>query len=88
MIDGLLKKFEKEGEIYLRIKARPGASNTEIVGIMEDDTVKINVGAQPVGGKANRELIKFLAKKFGTNTDDVKIISGSSDKIKLIKIKI
>jgi len=84
----MLKKFEKEGEIYLRIKARPGANKTEIMGIMDDDTIKINVGAQPIGGKANKELIKFLAKKFSINIDNIKIISGASDKIKLIKIKI
>ncbi len=83
------EKLKNKGEIYLRIKARPAMGKSEITGIITDEngeTIKINIGAPPVKGKANQELIKFLAKVFATRKGNVKIISGAKDRIKLIKI--
>ncbi len=53
---------------------------------MEDNTVKIDVAARPVKGKANKELIKFLAKEFDVMEENVIIISGAGEKTKLIKV--
>lgn len=86
----MLNKFkiqlESKGEIYLKVKVHPGAGKTEITDIMEDNTIKIDVAASPVKGKANQELIKFLAKEFEINKNNVKIISGFKDRVKLISI--
>jgi uncharacterized protein len=84
MINNFLKKYKECGEVYLRIKVKPGASENEIVDVLEDDTIKINISAIPEKGKANKELIGFLKKKF--KVDNIKIISGKAEKIKLIKI--
>jgi len=81
------KQLNKAGEIYLRIKARPGAVRNLFTEIMEDETIKIDIAAAPEKGKANRELIKFLAKEFAVLKNNIKIVSGQSEKIKLIKIK-
>lgn len=89
MLTSYVQQFNEKGEIYLRIKARPGASATEVKGIMtgeEGETIKIDVAAAPEQGKANQELIKYLAKWFMAGKNDVKIISGAGDKIKLVKI--
>ena len=87
----MLKEFRQQlaenGEIYLRVKVRPGANKTQIKEIMNDETIKIDIAAMPVKGKANQELIKFLALKLATSQNDVKIISGVASKIKLVKIK-
>lgn len=88
----MLKKYQaklnKDKEVYLKIKARPGSSKTELRGMLEgeEEILKINVAAAPEKGKANVELVKFLAKELGVGKDNVKIISGAGDKIKLIKI--
>ncbi len=70
----------------MRLKVLPGASKTKIRNIMEDETIKIDVAAVPEKGKANKELIGYLAKEFGVNKKNIKILSGISDRIKLIKI--
>ena len=70
----------------MRLKVLPGASKTKIREIMEDETIKIDVAAVPEKGKANKELIKYLAKEFGVNKENIKILSGISRRIKLIKI--
>ena len=81
-----LKKFNDKGEIYLRLKIKPGMGKSEIKGELEDETIKINIAAPPEKGKANNELIRFLAGVFDVAKNSVKIISGKTDSVKLIKI--
>lgn len=52
---------------------------------MEDGTYKIKVAAQPIRGKANEELLKFLKKNL--NLSDVQIVSGGRDSVKLIRLQ-
>jgi len=80
------KQFQQDGEIYLRIKAHPNSPKTDINGVLEDETIKINISAVAEKNKANIELIKFLAKEFGVDKNSVTIISGKADRVKLIKI--
>jgi uncharacterized protein len=87
MINKLLVDFKNNGEIYLRIKVKPGAAESKIIGVLADETMKINIAAPAEKGKANQELIKFLAKEFAVRKENVKIISGTSDRVKLVKIK-
>ena len=87
MLKGLKEKLDKGGEVYLRVKVKPGMGKTEMLSVMEDNTLKINIKAVPEKGKANVELIRFIAKEFHVLKEHVKIISGASDRIKLVKIK-
>ena len=86
----MLKKFKRpfrqNAEMYLRVKVRPNAAETCVKEIMADETVKIDLAAAPVKGKANLELIKFLAKEFGVDKSQIKIISGAGERVKLVKI--
>ncbi|MFH0892244.1 MAG: DUF167 domain-containing protein [Candidatus Falkowbacteria bacterium] len=87
----MLSKFKNQlkdkGEVYLRIKVRPGASANKIKEVMADDTVKIDIAAAPVRGRANSELVGFLSDEFSVPAGNVIILSGAGDKIKLVKIK-
>jgi len=83
-----IEKLNKEKEIYLNIKVRPEAAKTILKEIMTDETLKIDISAPPERNKANQELIKFLANTFSVNKNNVKIISGKKEKIKLIKISL
>jgi uncharacterized protein (TIGR00251 family) len=90
MFTELAKEFSAKGEVYLRIKARPGAQATEAKGVLageDGDTIKVDVAAVPEQGKANLELVRYLADWFNVRKEQVKIISGAGDKVKLIKIK-
>jgi len=51
-------------DLILSIKVQPGANRDEIVGI-QGNHIKIRISAPPQDGKANGQLIKFLAKNFG-----------------------
>ena len=87
MIEDWQKTLAASGELYLRIKVRPGANISEIKGILADDTVKIDLKAAPVGGRANTELIRFLAQVLNLSSSDIKILVGAGERTKLVKIK-
>ncbi len=80
------KILTEKQELYLRVKAIPGAARTEIKTEMADGTIKIAVAAPPEKGKANQALIEFLAEEFGVPKNAIKIISGAGVRLKLIKI--
>jgi uncharacterized protein (TIGR00251 family) len=81
-----LKKILKEEETtYLRVRVVPKSSKTEFYEILDDDTWKIRVKAVPEKGKANAELVKYLSKLLGIPKGKISIISGQSDRTKLIR---
>ncbi len=48
--------------------------------------MKIDVAAVPEDGKANAELIRYLAEEFGVTRMQVEIIAGQTSAKKKIKI--
>ena len=86
MLTEFKEQLEERGETYLKIKVRPGATRNQIREIMADKTIKIDIAAPAIRGRANQELIKFLAKEFEIRKNNVKIIKGGRDKIKIVKI--
>jgi uncharacterized protein len=89
----MLEKYQhslaSQGEIYLKVKIKPGAKQSDVVEMLQSakgEIVKINIKSLPEKGRANNELIRFLSKKFDVSAKNVKIISGSQTKLKLVKI--
>lgn len=76
----------ESGILHFRIKVIPRAGVTGVRGRMADSTVKIALRAPPSEGRANAELLKFLAGEFGTHPSSVSILSGISSRKKLIAI--
>ena len=82
----MLKIEEKNDRVSFRIRVRPSASRNEIKRL-HGEALRVDINAPPIRGKANRECIKFLAKKLKMPKSDIKIIAGLKSKDKLIKIK-
>jgi hypothetical protein len=57
------------------IWVQPGAKTTEVAGWHGGDP-KLRVAARPEEGKANAEVIAFLARALGLPRSDVRIVSG------------
>lgn len=68
-----------------RVKVKPN-SKQQNMKEEADGSLTINLKSPPVNGKANAELIKFLADKFDVPKSNIKIKSGLSSKQKLIEI--
>ena len=54
---------------------------------MEDGTLKMRVAAPPERGKANRSVIRLLARQLGVSATRVEITSGYSSGRKMVKIR-
>lgn len=86
ILDKFKLDFKAKGEVYLKVKAIPGAPMTEVKNVMADGAIKIAVAAIPEKGKANQALIGFLAEEFGVPRGQVSIISGAGVRVKLIHV--
>lgn len=78
---GMTKKYMST----IKIKVIPNASKNKIVE-RDQDSMKVKITATPDKGKANKELIKFLAKELGINKSKIKIIKGEKSRDKIIEI--
>ena len=77
-------KENKEG-VILQIYVQPKAKKNEIEGIDEwRGRLKIKVKAPPVGGKANKELVKFLSKLLGA---EVELVKGETSREKDVLVR-
>ena len=75
----------QEGCLLLRCRLQPRASKDEIVGL-QGDRLKIRITSPPVDGKANIELVRFLADAFGCQRYAIALRQGEAGRDKLIEI--
>ncbi|MDR0598541.1 MAG: DUF167 domain-containing protein [Treponema sp.] len=71
--------------LFLDIKALPGASKTEIAGV-KDRRLRFRLAAAPEKGKANAELIAFLARTLGCSRRDIAIKTGETSRLKTLAV--
>lgn len=69
--------------VELRLHVYPNAARSELVGFSEG-VWRVRVAAPPLKGKANKELIAFLAQKLGLSKGDLTILKGHTSRHKLI----
>ena len=69
----------------LKIKVKPN-SKQQILQTEPDGSLTVHLKSPPVEGKANQELIQFLAKSFNVSKSDIKIKSGLSSRYKRVEV--
>ncbi len=70
-----------------RVKVKPNSKHQQITE-EADGSLTIRLKSPPVDGKANKELITLLAKKFDVPKSLIQIKSGLSSRNKLVEIDI
>ncbi len=76
---------EKKDGLTFGVKAVPGSSRTRIAGQWES-LLKVTIAAAPENGKANKELVKYLAKLFGVSKSSVTLVGGLHDSRKVVQV--
>lgn len=69
----------------LTVQITANASRNEIVGWL-GDRLKIKVKAPAVEGKANAELLRFLADRLGVRPNALHILRGETARTKVLSI--
>ncbi len=73
------------GYVTLQVSARPGAGRCKVVRADARGLV-VALNAPPDKGKANEELVDFLARMVGVPRSAVAIVRGASARKKLLRI--
>lgn len=71
--------------VRLSVQITPNAKKSEVIGVL-DDVLKIRLQAQPIEGKANDALVRFLADMLGVPKSAVSITHGHTNKRKIIEV--
>jgi uncharacterized protein (TIGR00251 family) len=78
-------QLKKEG-IVLQLSIQPGARRSEVAGRTGDGFLKVRVHAPAVEGKANKELIRFLAEFLDLPKSNIVIVSGELARKKRVMV--
>lgn len=70
----------------LALRITPRASHNEIVGMLNDGTIKVHIAAPPVDDAANKELVEYLAEVLGVPKSRVEIVAGATGRDKLVSV--
>ena len=67
------------------MRAVPGAKKSAVAD-ENDDYVRIRLAAPAVEGKANDELVRFVAEWFGVRASVVTLVSGEKARVKRVRV--
>jgi uncharacterized protein len=70
----------------ITVRVIPRSPRNEIVEVMPDGVLKVRLKAPPVEGKANLELIRFMADKLDIPPSKFEIVAGTKGKVKILTI--
>jgi uncharacterized protein (TIGR00251 family) len=73
------------GGVRIAVQIAPNAKHSEVLGVF-DDVLKIRLQAQPIEGKANAALVKYLAGALAVPRSSVAITHGHTNKRKLLEV--
>ena len=74
------------GGVRLAVQITPNAKKTEVIGVL-DDALKMKLQAQPIEGKANEALVRYLAEALSVPRSAVTITHGLTSKRKLVEVR-
>jgi uncharacterized protein len=72
--------------LNIEIKVIAGARRQEMK--LEGSVLKVKLLSKPIKGKANEELIDFLARAFAVKRKDISILHGDKDTRKVVSVPI
>lgn len=71
--------------IRITVQITPNAKKSEVIGLL-DDVLKIRLQAQPIEGKANEALMRYLADVLDVSRSAVSVTHGHTGRCKVIEI--
>lgn len=73
-------------DLILRLRVQPRAGRNAFAEPF-GDALKVKLKAPPVDGRANAELLHFVAEQFDVPRDAVHLISGQQSRTKLLRVQ-
>lgn len=82
----MLKLNDQGDQTTFEVIVQPRAGRNSVVGEL-DGALKLRIAAPPVEGRANAACERFLAGLLGVRQADVNIVSGTTSKRKLVRVR-
>jgi uncharacterized protein len=70
----------------VEVRVVPGAKKREIR--RDGQGLRVKVISRPHEGKANQELVEYLASTFSVRKSDVRIVTGEKDRRKVVLLPV
>ncbi|MFN8382917.1 MAG: DUF167 domain-containing protein [Anaerolineales bacterium] len=70
----------------LAVRVTPRASQSQIVGMLDDGTIKVHLASDAADDQINVELVAYLAEVLGVPKSRVEIVAGENGRDKLISV--
>ncbi len=77
---------EKAGKLLLSVRVQPGAAGNRIVGSY-NGALKIRLAAPAQRGRANQQLLAFLARTLNLSAKDLSLSRGRASRDKTVEIR-
>jgi len=77
--------LNKDGQIYVKFVAKPGAKQSNITDISADG-VGVQIAAPAREGEANEELVRFLADILNVKKRSISLDKGTKSRQKVVTI--
>lgn len=74
------------GGVRLALQVTPNAKKSQIIGPL-DNVLKLRLQAQPIEGKANDALIRYMAELLDVPRSRVVITHGLASKRKIVEVQ-
>ncbi len=72
--------------MLLTVHVKPNARQSAITKRLDDNTLVVSLAAPAREGKANEELVAFLADAYGVSKSRVRIVRGATTRMKHVEI--
>ena len=79
-------KTRGDGRLGFRVRIRPSAPRSELLGWTPAGELRISVAAPPVEGEANAKLIALLAKRLSVPKGEIRIETGERGRLKILSV--
>ncbi|KAK1938374.1 hypothetical protein X943_000660 [Babesia divergens] len=76
----------QDGALLLKVRVKPGAKFTQLVGEFEDP-LGVQVAAPPREGACNEALVEFIGDILKLKRRDVSLISGHKSRDKVLSVR-
>ncbi len=80
-----MQQSELHSHVRLTINVKPRSQEDKLI-VEPDGTITLRVVAPPVEGKANRMVVRIMAKRLGKSKSQVRIVAGFRSNVKIVEI--
>ena len=70
----------------LAVRITPRASRNQIVGVLDDGTIKVYLDSDPSEDELNTELLSYLTEVLGVPKSRVEVVAGENGRDKLVSV--